>query len=514
MNRNINWPSTNNIHHATRREPRFLTSQIWMNQLENDMQAHGVEIVEINSAESSQSSIEGSENTKQHPWSYATKLNKEESEPQAGHTNTNGLAENNGLQNEFDGSFYFNNCGTPDTAEIEAFNQTCFNILDKLSALQMDGSLEDFDSDEARDGDMEARWNGKDNEELVFRSDLDPDKRTIWIYSYKNRRMLSEDSYELVNIPSHETISSNDSSENDKELNTSKSTRVPSPVPATHIPRLDLSLGATLPNVTEVTEPKSSESLNRKYVPIKQKPTNNWCVDNSDKTENNVTNIVNWMALSPREKRHPRHINAQIQLQTVAEIPQDEVQVSETNIPDPAIFEAKSNRDDNHDKSDENVKTPSQVNSHRSATSSKGEPFVDNATYLISPFVRRGDLNPFTEKETTPTLKYETSSASEDHQVEKLDAVDQLFNSPILKSIENLEKHNSMTKYERQRRLERKVKSAGDTSTINNLYLPNLKEWGTYLSIPGSRRSVQQGPVVDANKTLLESCVSCFRCCK
>ncbi|XP_061720081.1 uncharacterized protein LOC133527198 [Cydia pomonella] len=521
MNRNINWPSSNNIHHATRREPRFLTSQIWMNQLENDMQAHGVEIVEINSADSSQSSSEGNENPKQHPWSYASKINREKSEENslARPRNINGLAENNGLHNELDGSLYFNNCRTPDTAEIEAFNQTCFNILDKLAALKVDSSPEDFDSDEAPDGDMDARWNGKDNEELIFSSDLDPDNRAIWIYSFNNRRLLSEDSYELVNIRSRETISSDNSSEIDTELNTSKTSRVPSPIPATHIPRLDLSLGATLPNVTEVTEPKSSESLNRKYVPIRQKPTNNWCVDNSEKaTENNVTNIVNWMALSPREKRHSRHINAQIQLQTVVEVPQDEdrVQVPETNVPDPAIFEAKSNREDKLDKSDEIIiKTPSQNDSQRSSTSSKREQFVDNATYLISPFVRRGDLNPFTENETEPTLKNKVRSALDDRQIKKRDiTVSQSLQSPVTKPIENLKSHDLIAEYGRKGRLDRRVKSAGDTYMINNLYLPNPQEWKSYLSVPATRRSIEQGPEVEANNTLLQSCVSCFGCCK
>ncbi|XP_063539780.1 uncharacterized protein LOC134748877 [Cydia strobilella] len=512
MNRNINWPSSNNIHDHTRREPRFLTSQIWMNQLENDIQAQGVEIVEINSADSSQSSSEG--NPKLHPWSYASKLNREESDiPQARPRNINGLAENNRFHNEFDGSLYFNNCKTPDTAEIEAFNQTCFNILDKLSALKVDSSIEDFDSNEARDDEMEARWDGVDNEEYVFSSDLDQDKRTIWIYSLKNRRILSEDSYELVNIRSRETISS----EIDKELDTSKSTRVSSPIPTTHIPRLDLSLGATLPNVTEVTEPKSSESLNRKYVPIRQKPTNNWCVDNSEKAnKDNVTNIVNWMALSPRERRHSRHINAQKQLQMVVEVPQDEdrVQVPKTNFPDPAIFEAKSNREDKLDKSDEtDIKTPSQNDSQRSSASSKRGQFVDNATYLISPFVRRGDLNPFTENEMT--LKIKAWSAVDNRQAKKRDiTVSQSLQSPIMKPIENLESHDLIAEYGQKGHLDRRVKSAGDTYMINNLYLPNPQEWKTYLSVPATRRSIEQGPEVETNKTLLQSCVSCFACCK
>ncbi|XP_063382930.1 uncharacterized protein LOC134669345 [Cydia fagiglandana] len=462
MNRNINWPSRNNIHHATRREPRFLTSQIWMNDLENDMQAHGVEIVEINSADSSQSSSEGNDNPKQHPWSYASKLNREESEnPQARPRNINGyLAENNGLHNEFDGSSYFNNYRTPGTAEIEAFNQTCFNILDKLSALQVVSSPEDFDSDEARDGDTDARWNGEDNE-YVFSSDLDPEKHTIWIYSLNNRRLLSEDTYELVNIPSRDTISSANSSENDIELNTSKSTRVSSPIPATHIPRLDLSLGATLPNVTEVTEPKSSESLNRKYVPIRQKPTNNWCGDNSEKaTKNNVANVVKWMALSPREKGDSRHINPQIQvqsLQTVVEVAQEEdrVQVPETNFTDPAIFKAKSNREDKLDESDETIKTPPQNDTQRPSTTSKRKQFVDT-TYLISPFVRP-DLNSFTENKTKPTLKNKARSALDGRKVEKRDiTVGQLLRSPIIKPKENLEKHNSIAEYGRKGRLDRR----------------------------------------------------------
>ncbi|XP_063368214.1 uncharacterized protein LOC134656587 [Cydia amplana] len=514
MNRNINWPSSNNIHHATRRDPRFLTSQIWMNHLENDLQAQGVEIVEIHSADSYQSSNEDNNSPKQHQWSYASRLNREESEaPQARPRNINGLAENNGFHNELDGSLYFNNCRTPDTADIEAFNQTCFNILDKLSALKVDSSLEDFDSNEAQDDETENRWDSVDNDEYVFSSDLDPEKRTIWIYSLKNRRMLSEDSYDLVDIRSRETICSDNSSENDKELNTSKSTRVSSPIPATHIPRLDLSLGATLPNVTEVTEPKSSESLNR-YVPIRQKPTNNWCVDSEKANKNNVTTIVNWMALSPREKCPSRHINAQIQLQMVVEVPQDEdrVQDPDTNFPDPAIFEAKSNREDKLDKSDETIiKTPLQNDSQRSSASSKRGQCVDNATYLISPFVRRVDLNPLTENEIT--LKNKTWSALDDGQVKKRFTVSQSLQSPITKPTENLESHDLIVKYGQKCHLDRRVKSACDSYMINNLYLPNPQEWNTYLSVPATRRSVQE-PEVETNKTLLQKCISCFGCCK
>lgn len=155
--------------------------------------------------------------------------------------------------------------------------------------------------------------------------------RTIWIYSFKNKRILSENNFELVNIPSQESGSSTSCSlDNSGEESTKGICRVSSPIPATYVPRLNLSLATTLPTVTEISEPTQRKRKTPKLDEKKNtQSVNNW-IDSAvispkvefkgtDKqNQSDSTNVINWMCLSPRERRRRfKHTNTSPRYQPV-----------------------------------------------------------------------------------------------------------------------------------------------------------------------------------------------------
>ncbi|CAG4943309.1 unnamed protein product [Parnassius apollo] len=164
--------------------------------------------------------------------------------------------------------------------------------------------------------------NNDDNNNSKFKSyykDLDSN-RTILIYSFKNKNMLNEDNITPINISSTDSNSSTsvDCEDLEKVENRSKMKyqyRVPSPTPATYVPRLNLYTAATLPTVTEIAEPYQYITGN---TTISFKSEKFLLEENITKTENSnnlkedicfkestisATNVINWLALSPRTKR-------------------------------------------------------------------------------------------------------------------------------------------------------------------------------------------------------------------
>lgn len=187
----------------------------------------------------------------------------------------------------------------------------CFTIINKHFVNSDTSSEEEFaDVEIITSNDIIMEPNNKE-----VMTDLDKETRTIWIYSFKNKHLLSEDDYELTNIGGRELCSSTSSSiETDEELTKDKSTnvrRIGSPIPPAYIPRLNLA--PTLSTVTEVSEPimKQASSNGSNKSSKFQKPKNGWFLNESDKLDSGrsinkrekSTNIVNWMALSPRERR-------------------------------------------------------------------------------------------------------------------------------------------------------------------------------------------------------------------
>ncbi|VVD04254.1 unnamed protein product [Leptidea sinapis] len=138
-------------------------------------------------------------------------------------------------------------------------------------------------------------------DEIFFSHDAVNDKRTIWIYSYKNKRILSENDNIFTNIPSKDSsTSSNDESEYEFSEEKPKFRKIVTPI-IQHIPRLNLSLSPTLPTVTEVTEPiKQAESSIITNNAGKLEPT-----DRLSSTENLSERNkfqLHWNDLSPRIK--------------------------------------------------------------------------------------------------------------------------------------------------------------------------------------------------------------------
>lgn len=205
----------------------------------------------------------------------------------------------------------------------------CFSIFNK--------HFIDTDSDSSTEGEYgevevitssdlildRSKWeplnnNAYDEEIVTYGTDLDQETRTIWIYSYKNKHLISDEDC-LDNNQDKETQSANTSHTTDSsgEHTADKSTsfcRLGSPAPPAGIPRLDLSLVPTLSTVTEISERNVQTTPKEVNQPINrniQKPTNNWFASESAKLEGaksirkqeKSTNIINWMGLSPRERR-------------------------------------------------------------------------------------------------------------------------------------------------------------------------------------------------------------------
>ncbi|KPI98357.1 hypothetical protein RR46_09573 [Papilio xuthus] len=124
-------------------------------------------------------------------------------------------------------------------------------------------------------------------------------KRTIWIYSFKNRNLLTEES---------ENVSTEDSTSSSSFENNDYKERISTPIPS-FIPRLNFYVAATLPPVTEVIEPLHIATPNNidktETLVSKLQVTPQFSEQTSPALNTAVPshNIINWMALSPRERR-------------------------------------------------------------------------------------------------------------------------------------------------------------------------------------------------------------------
>ncbi|CAH0588147.1 unnamed protein product [Chrysodeixis includens] len=307
--------------------PEILVGQIWLQEDEPT----AVEIIELNSSdEYDPSPDERPNNNLDHAWSYINndrlqqlednyKINKkarerwrQNHENQFNSTNTATNTDNN-LINQFYSDIAGNH---RDDNDLINHKVNCFTIINKHFTNSDSSTEEDFADVEiitSKDMAMEPT-----NKEII--TDLDKETRTIWIYSFKNKHLLSEDDYEPTNIAARDLCSSTSSSiETDDELTKVRSTnvrRIGSPIPPAYIPRLNLA--PTLSTVTEVSEPimKHASSNGSNKSSMFQKPKNGWFLNEHEKFDDGLsiskrektTNIVNWMALSPRERRRrPKH---------------------------------------------------------------------------------------------------------------------------------------------------------------------------------------------------------------
>lgn len=217
--------------------------------------------------------------------------------------------------------------------------RNCFTIIDKRYACNSESTSESEYADiELLNCGNSGETEQAGRDDMPYDRERDTDKHTVWIYSFKNKHLLSENDFELVNIPSQETSNTTPSSIEDVEklqIEKDSCCRIPTPIPSSYVPRLNLNLTPTLPTVTEVTEPKKQSSSNQTEKQsiengVKPKTVNNWFLServipsNKDTEFEQSTNVINWMALSPREKRRKfinrNPITRQVNLATVREV--------------------------------------------------------------------------------------------------------------------------------------------------------------------------------------------------
>ncbi|KAH9629773.1 hypothetical protein HF086_009900 [Spodoptera exigua] len=335
---NRNQIFNNNLNHKISQlnaavSPEILVGQIWLQD-----QPTGVEITELNTSDEFDSArIQNTNDLKDHAWSYTKtetlqhveenyKINEKARERRrmqhdrsffnASATYTRGQYTNNSYDSDIENHYIDDN-------HLINHQVNCFTLTNK-HFIQSDSSS-DADLEIITSGDMlmeENHWDsGKHHykEEIItYDPDLDKEARTIWIYSFKNRHLLSDD-YDcgktaVRDISTSTTSCSTEKSEEERTKDKSTSgSRLGSPIPPAYIPRLNLSFGPTLSTVTEVSEPNKLMSAspnppNKSPKNIFQKPTNGWFKNETEKVESaqnpeKSTNVVNWMALSPREKR-------------------------------------------------------------------------------------------------------------------------------------------------------------------------------------------------------------------
>lgn len=327
--------------------PELFIDRLWLN---DDDIAGGVQIIELKSSDGSDASQDKNKGDQEN----SQKNNYDQfqiSDPRSVNANArekrrlknqspqyqNQFAEKN-INYVFDTTydndnfykdFYASPSNTKDENVVANHQMNCFTILDKhYTDISENSSAEDFDNIEVIDCDNLPPGYTLNNctheEDLVpYDMEADVEKRMVWIYSFKNKRLLSDNDFELVNIPSQDLSAAQSSIENLPELNDlDKNFRAATPIPPTFVPRLNLTMTSTLPTVAEAIEPseqllspKGGEEIPNEQV--KRKPLNNWFYsENATPTSKEEsctgmeksTNVVDWMALSPREKR--RRLNS------------------------------------------------------------------------------------------------------------------------------------------------------------------------------------------------------------
>ncbi|KAJ2949476.1 hypothetical protein O0L34_g15398 [Tuta absoluta] len=343
---------------------------IWM---QNDHATAGVQIVELRSSESGKSGDSPDDDKDYFPlphqfpvygqWSCSKQNIEDDYRRNEAARERRRLNLNTARSNEFpsdasdcEDDYVFAEVFVADARnpppENVMYNQrNCFTIHDK-HYLNSDTSEEEYTDVEV----IKLNRNETDPN-LVYRNNYDDnmrydqgdqdDKRTVWIYSFKNRNLLSESDFELVNIPSQD-LSTNSSGDDFQQPTVENNVnRVSSPIPM-YIPRLILPTTPTLPTLTEVTEPGKQSSTNED-TPIKRGfRENNWCASEPSTSKPRAihpatsNSIVNWMALSPREKRRKMRYASPInlpsdlpgRLATVDEeiIPQEKKEASKADI--------------------------------------------------------------------------------------------------------------------------------------------------------------------------------------
>ncbi|XP_035447747.2 uncharacterized protein LOC118274385 isoform X1 [Spodoptera frugiperda] len=315
--------------------PEILVGQIWLQD-----EPTGVEIIELNTSdEVDPAPVENKNERMDHAWSYSKtetlqhlednyKINqkaRERRRMQQDHRFFNTSTATNTRDEYTNNNYYDSDIDNQYNEDNHLINHqvNCFTIINK-HFIQSDSSS-DAELEIVTSNDMLMEGNQWDSGNLPYKEeiitydpDLDKEARTIWIYSFKNKHLLAEDDYDCGKTAVRDiSTSTSCSTENEEEEKTQERStnvsRLGSPIPPAYIPRLNLSFGPTLSTVTEVSEPNKQVSPNPSYKSPKsvlQKPINGWFKNETNKVDSarsekfeKSTNVINWMALSPREKR-------------------------------------------------------------------------------------------------------------------------------------------------------------------------------------------------------------------
>lgn len=326
------FPDVNRkLTHLNAVSPDILVSQIWLQE-----EPTSVEIIELNTSDELEPSTTDALDTRlNHAWSFTNneelqqiednykinnkarerrRLNKFQTKNTV--TNTSNQFLNNNFNSDIDNQYI-------EERQLINHQVNCFTMINKNIISSDSSSDADIDLITSVDLAMESNnWktdkHSCEKEIITYDPELDTETRTIWIYSFKNKQLLAEDDYELNDTPTKDMsfYSTSSSTERDEEKTKDKSTnvsRLGSPIPPAYIPRLNLTMGPTLSTVSEVSEPNKQISPNPSYQSPKprfQKQRNSWVTSEPEQLDpilsrkfEKSTNVVNWMALSPREKR-------------------------------------------------------------------------------------------------------------------------------------------------------------------------------------------------------------------
>lgn len=502
-----------------------------MNETLANIESSGIEIIELDSMNNTQTSSEDPyENIQNfsHGWSYVSsnrfqelensyKMNRQARLKRRLINRNHDFSANDSFDSEFGDSFHltdYKNSSIDSENDAVKLNQrtNCFTILNKHDSLNLDSSSEESDDPETkvtRCGDIVLE-SEQYIDEVNYKSNP-KEKHTIWIYSFKNRRFLAEKDFEM-NIPCQSPSSTCSPEYVDEEISTDNIAhvgRIASPIPKPCIPRLNLSLTATLPNVSEVSEPNASSAFNKDQG-YKIKAVNGWFLDNPEQHEcvsknDKSTNIVNWMALSPREKRR-RSRHTHLDIQNIAKLlPVSEID-SNTEVKNHNIEKNPKNTE----KETEKPATP-QIISEKCKTDQQTE----TRTIDESTTEDRGDYNKDAQR---PHITFDRR---------------QFVGSPITEPLDKLDGNNWIAEHEPKSRQDYDftmdddenqrasgdmiLASAGDRLMFRNMSLLKPAEWREYSSIAGSHLSLQLslGPDSDVERTtFFQRCFSCFKCCK
>ncbi|KPJ16501.1 hypothetical protein RR48_08092 [Papilio machaon] len=321
-------------------------------------------------------------------------------------------------------------------------------------------------------------------------------KRTIWIYSFKNRNLLNEES---------ENVSTEDSTSSSSfENNIDYKERIATPIPS-FIPRLNFYVAATLPPVTEVTEPlhiATPHNIDKTETLVSKLEITSQSLEQTSKVLRTAVpsqNIINWMALSPRERR--RKIKTNLTEHVIEnECENNNIESNkhtENNVPlniDRDLTYVIPKRNDVDDNEITSVKSKNQLDDN--TIDEKGD--HSKISQLKKPQILLKKISPNNITDTIEKLNGDEWIGVKNEYKDKGLHIDE-------KNIEEIEKPVNF------------IRCAGDRLLNKNMTLLKPVEWAEYLPITESMPSLHlslPSDINDERKSWFKYIIKYFQCCK